>query len=95
MGYLNLSNLVRQTTDGVSIPTIVWAIRRADTASIEIEAVTCQTSRPIIVNGRSRSRPIVATDAKIPGRVAAAIDISATDEVDQEITFFDAKKQMG
>ena len=52
---LFLSNLVRQTTDGESEPTIERAVRRVDATSIEIEVVTCQTSRPIVVNGRSRS----------------------------------------
>ena len=81
MTKLLLSNLVRQTTDGESVPTRVRAARRADATSSESEEVTCQTSRPIAVNGRSRSGPIVAIDAKIPGRAVVAIDVSATDEV--------------
>ena len=90
-----LSNLVRQTTDGETVPTIVRAERRVDATSREIEEVTCQTSRPIAVDGRSRSRPMEAMEAKSPGRAVVATDVPATDEVDQEITFFDAKKQMG
>ena len=75
------SNLVRQTTDGETIPTTGRAVRRVDATSIESEVVTCQTSRPIEVNGRSRRGPIVAIDAKRPDRAKAAIDISATDEL--------------
>ena len=77
----DLSNLVRQTTDGETEPTIERAVRRVDATSIEIEVVTCQTSRPIVVNGRSRSGPIVAIDAKIPDRTIITIDVPATDEV--------------
>ena len=76
-----LSNLVRQTTDGETVPTIVRAARRADATSRETEVVTRQTSRPIVENGRSRRRPMVAIDAKRPDRAEVAIDIPATDEV--------------
>ena len=60
---------------------MVRAVRRVDAASIETEVVTCQTSRPIDVNGRSRRRPMVAMEAKIPGRAVEARDVPATDEV--------------
>ena len=73
------SNLVRQTTDGETEQTMVRAARREDATSIKIEVVTCQTSRPKAVDGRSRRRPIVAIEAKRMGRSVAAIDISATD----------------
>ncbi len=40
MGYLNLSNLVRQTTDGESEPAVGGAIGRINSTGIEIKKIT-------------------------------------------------------